>query len=115
MWDKPSLACLSSRIPYGTPITRELLTNIQAAEDIIRGVGIRQVRVRHHGDTARIEVDPADLVRLTAGDVRQRVVDAFKGLGYVYICLDLEGYRTGSLNAVLEAELSGVSASKERT
>lgn len=107
MWDKPSLACLSSRIPYGTPITLELLKNIQAAEDVIRGVGIRQVRVRHHGDTARIEVEPADLVLLAAGDIRQRVVDAFKELGYVYICLDLEGYRTGSLNAVLESELTG--------
>jgi uncharacterized protein len=107
MWDKPSLACLSSRIPYGTPITRELLKNIQAAEEIIRGVGIHQVRVRHHGETARIEVEPADLVRLAAGEVRQRVVEAFKGLGYIYICLDLEGYRTGSLNAVLEAEVTG--------
>jgi len=107
MWDKPSLACLSSRIPYGTAITSELLKNIQAAEDIIRGFGIRQVRVRHHGDTARIEVEPADLVRLASGDVRQRVVDAFKGLGYVYICLDLEGYRTGSMNAVLQAEAAG--------
>ena len=107
MWDKPSLACLSSRIPYGTPITRELLTNIQAAEDIIRSIGIRQVRVRHHGDTARIEVEPQDLVLLASGDVRQRVVDAFKELGYVYVCLDLEGYRTGSMNAVLDAEVTG--------
>jgi len=107
MWDKPSLACLSSRIPYGTPITRDLLKNIQAAEDAIRGLGIRQVRVRHHGDTARIEVELDDLVRLAAGDVRQRIVDAFKELGYVYICLDLEGYRTGSLNAVLEKKEAG--------
>ncbi|NTW65233.1 MAG: ATP-dependent sacrificial sulfur transferase LarE, partial [Nitrospirae bacterium] len=107
MWDKPSLACLSSRIPYGTPITRELLKNIQAAEDAIRGLGIRQVRVRHHGDTARIEVEQDDLVRLAAGDVRQRIVGAFKELGYVYICLDLEGYRTGSLNAVLEKKEAG--------
>ena len=107
MWDKPSLACLSSRIPYGTPITRDLLKNIQAAEDAIRGLGIRQVRVRHHGDTARIEVELDGLVRLAAGDVRQRIVDAFKELGYVYICLDLEGYRTGSLNAVLEKKEAG--------
>ena len=107
MWDKPSLACLSSRIPYGTPITRDLLKNIQAAEDAIRGLGIRQVRVRHHGDTARIEVELDDLVRLAAGDVRQRIVDAFKELGYVYICLDLEGYRTGSLNAVLDKKEAG--------
>jgi len=107
MWDKPSLACLSSRIPYGTLITRELLRNIQAAEDIIRSLGIRQVRVRHHGDTVRIEVEQEDLVRLVAGDVRQRIVDAFKALGYVYISLDLEGYRTGSMNAVLEEKETG--------
>jgi pyridinium-3,5-biscarboxylic acid mononucleotide sulfurtransferase len=107
MWNKPSLACLSSRIPYGTSITRELLKNIQAAEDVIRGLGVRQVRVRHHGDTARIEVEQEDLVRLAAGDVRRRIVDAFRELGYVYICLDLEGYRTGSMNAVLAKEEAG--------
>jgi pyridinium-3,5-biscarboxylic acid mononucleotide sulfurtransferase len=107
MWDKPSLACLSSRIPYGTPITRELLKNIQTAEDVIRSLGIRQVRVRHHGDTARIEVEQEDLVLLVAGDVRQQIVDAFRELGYTYICLDLEGYRTGSMNAVLAKEVAG--------
>ena len=107
MWDKPSLACLSSRIPYGTPITLELLKNIQSAEDAIHAFGIRQVRVRHHGDTARIEVEQDDLARLAAGDVRQQIVDVFKELGYVYICLDLEGYRTGSLNAVLEKKEAG--------
>jgi len=107
MWDKPSLACLSSRIPYGTPITLELLKNIQAAEDAIHALGIRQVRVRHHGDTARTEVEQNDLARLAAGDVRQQIVDVFKELGYVYICLDLEGYRTGSLNAVLEKKEAG--------
>ena len=107
MWDKPSLACLSSRIPYGTPITLELLKNIQSAEDAIHALGIRQVRVRHHGDTARIEVEQDDLARLAAGDVRQQIVDVFKELGYVYICLDLEGYRTGSLNAVLEKKEAG--------
>jgi uncharacterized protein len=107
MWDKPSLACLSSRIPYGTRITLDLLRKIQAAEDIVRAVGIRQVRVRHHGDIARIEVSQDDLLRFSAAEVRQRVVTAFKGLGYAYVCLDLEGYRTGSLNAVLEKKESG--------
>jgi uncharacterized protein len=101
MWDKPSLACLSSRIPYGTRITSELLVTIQSAEDILRGLGVRQVRVRHHGDTARIEVGPEDLVRLAANGNRERVVTAIKELGYAYVCLDLEGYRTGSMNAVL--------------
>lgn len=101
MWDKPSLACLSSRIPYGTRITRELLGTIQAAEDVVHGLGVRQVRVRHHGDTARIEVGHEDLVRLAASGARERIVAAFKGLGYAYVCLDLEGYRTGSMNEVL--------------
>lgn len=106
MWDKPSLACLSSRIPYGTRITLDLLRNIQAAEDIVRAAGIRQVRVRHHGDMARIEVAQEDLVRLTGAEVRDHVVAAFKELGYAYICLDLEGYRTGSMNETLERERS---------
>jgi pyridinium-3,5-biscarboxylic acid mononucleotide sulfurtransferase len=107
MWDKPSLACLSSRIPYGTRITLDLLRNIQAAEDIVRAVGIRQVRVRHHGDIARIEVAQEDLIRFSAAEFRQRIVAAFKELGYAYVCLDLEGYRSGSMNAVLEKKEAG--------
>ncbi len=98
MWDKPSLACLSSRIPYGTRITQQLLTTIQSAEDIVRGLGIRQVRVRHQGDTARIEIMPEDFAALTADDARRRIVSALKALGYTYVCLDLQGYRTGSMN-----------------
>lgn len=101
MWDKPSLACLSSRVPYGTRITRELLSNIQAAEDAVRACGIRQVRVRHHGDTARIEVAPADFPRLTETDAASRIVRSLKERGYTYVCLDLEGYRTGSMNAAV--------------
>ena len=104
MWDKPSLACLSSRIPYGTRITPDLVKNIQAAEDVVRSLGIRQVRVRHHGDTARIEVDREDLIRLVSEDARQVIVDSFKALGYAYVCLDLEGYRTGSMNEVITKE-----------
>jgi uncharacterized protein len=101
MWDKPSLACLSSRIPYGTRITPTLVKNIQAAEDIVRGLGIRQVRVRHHGDTARIEVDREDILRLVSEETKRMIIDSFKALGYSYICLDLEGYRTGSMNEVI--------------
>ena len=104
MWDKPSLACLSSRIPYGTRITPDLVKNIQAAEDVVRSLGIRQVRVRHHGDTARIEVDREDLIRLVSEDARRVIVDSFKTLGYAYVCLDLEGYRTGSMNEVITKE-----------
>lgn len=104
MWDKPSLACLSSRIPYGTRITSDLVKNIQAAEDVVRSLGIRQVRVRHHGDTARIEVDREDLIRLVSEDARRVIVVSFKALGYAYVCLDLEGYRTGSMNEVIKKE-----------
>ena len=89
MWDKPSLACLSSRIPYGTRITPALVKNIQTAEEIVRGLGIRQVRVRHHGDTARIEVDREDLARLVSEDAKRIIVDSFKALGYAYVFLDL--------------------------
>jgi uncharacterized protein len=87
MWDKPSLACLSSRIPYGTPITSALVKNIQAAEDVVRSLGIRQVRVRHHGDTARIEVDREDLIRLVSEDARRVIL---QGAG---ICLYLSRSR----------------------
>lgn len=104
MWNKPSLACLSSRIPYGTRITPDLLRNIQAAEDIVRAAGIGQVRVRHHGDMARIEVAQDDVLRLAHEGVRMKIVAAFKELGYTYVCLDLEGYRTGSMNETLDRE-----------
>lgn len=97
-WNKPSLACLVSRIPYGSPITPEALASIDAAETFIRSLGIAQVRVRHHGQTARIEVDPGDVEKLVRETNRLRVVNQLRGLGYVYITLDLAGYRTGSLN-----------------
>jgi uncharacterized protein len=98
IWNKPSLACLASRIPYGTPITLEALASIDAAETFIRSLGIAQVRVRHYGQTARIEVEPGDIEILAGEATRQRIVDHLKGLGYLYVALDLAGYRTGSLN-----------------
>jgi len=98
VWDKPSLACLSSRIPYGTRITPEILKAIQAAEDHLRAHGFRQVRVRHHGDTARIEVDRSDFPKLLSSNVAERITAALKEIGYTYVCLDLAGYRTGSMN-----------------
>jgi len=97
-WDKPSMACLASRIPYGTPISHEALAQIEAAESLLRGMGLRQVRVRHHGRTARIEVEPADMALLVTEDRRRRVVDGLKSLGYIYVTLDLAGFRSGSLN-----------------
>jgi len=101
MWDKPSLACLSSRVPYGTRITLDILDRVRNAEDAVRGFGFRQVRVRHHGDTARIEVTREDFSRLLSGDIAAAIVQALKELGYTYVCLDLAGYRTGSMNESL--------------
>jgi uncharacterized protein len=111
VWDKPSLACLSSRIPYGTRITPGILQTIQIAEDCLRAHGFRQVRVRHHGDTARIEVSREDFPKLLAIDTAERITAALKEIGYTYVCLDLEGYRTGSMNEGMKksSQESGVS------
>ena len=95
-WDKPSFACLSSRIPHGTEVTTEALAQIGAAESALKSLGFRQVRVRHHGDVARIEVEPTDLRRLLA--LRTEVVARVREAGYAFVALDLEGYATGSLN-----------------
>lgn len=97
-WDKPSMACLASRIPYGTPISHEALAQIEAAESLLHGMGLRQLRVRHHGRTARIEVEPADMALLLSEEKRRRVVQGLKALGYIYVTLDLAGFRSGSLN-----------------
>jgi len=98
VWDKPALACLSSRIPYGTRITPAALKTIQIAEDHLRSLGFRQVRVRHHGDTARIEVNQSDFPLALAAGVAERITSVLKELGYTYVCLDLAGYRSGSMN-----------------
>jgi len=97
-WDKPSGACLASRIPYGMPISRDVLAQVEAAESLLRRLGLRQLRVRHHGKTARIEIEPADMALLVQDDKRRLVVDGLKSLGYVYVTLDLAGFRSGSLN-----------------
>jgi len=101
--DKPAMACLSSRLPYGTAITREALAMIEAAETVLREQGLRQVRVRHHGDLARIEVSPDELDRFADPAVRAAVSACLHQLGYRFVALDLDGYRTGSLNAALIA------------
>jgi uncharacterized protein len=110
VWDKPSLACLSSRIPYGTRITAGMLRTIQSAEDQLRVLGFRQVRVRHHGETARIEIERADFRRLLDDGAAEAITEAFKKLGFTYVCLDLAGYRTGSMNEGLmeRADRAGV-------
>jgi uncharacterized protein len=95
-WDKPSLACLSSRLPYGTPVTREALAQIDRAEQIVRRFGARQVRVRHHGPLARIEVETESIPTMLAHHAE--LSSALHELGYTEVTIDLEGYRTGSLN-----------------
>jgi uncharacterized protein len=103
-WDKPAMACLSSRIPYGTPVTVEALSSVDQAETYLRSLGLRQLRVRHHvlpsGDTvARIETDDAGIETLLAH--RSEISERLKALGYLYVTLDLAGYRTGSMNEAL--------------
>ena len=95
-WNKPSFACLSSRIPHGTPVTVAALRQIEAAEAAIKALGFGQVRVRHHGDVARIEVDGEEIERVVAQ--RENVAAAVRDAGYKFVSLDLEGYTTGSLN-----------------
>lgn len=100
--DRPSLACLASRFPYGTAIDQGGLRRLEAAEDVLRKMGFRQVRVRHHGSIARIEIEPVCFSAVMKRQVRERIVQALKKLGWDYVALDLAGYRTGSLNEVLK-------------
>lgn len=97
-WDKPSQACLASRIPYHTPLTKQKLDRVRRGEEKLRQWGYTQVRVRDHGNCARIEVDPSQITKLCADEVRERVARAFRKLGYVFVAVDLDGYRTGSMN-----------------
>ena len=106
-WDKPAMACLSSRIPYGTPVTVQALERIEAAEAFLRTLGLRQLRVRHHDDVARIELEPEEMAVLMRDGNRDRVVERLKELGYKYITLDLAGFRSGSLNEVLPLQEVG--------
>jgi len=99
--DKPSLACLASRFPYGSRITRERLEAVDAVEDALSKLGFRQVRVRHHGEIARIEVEPGEIGRLVAPAVRKRILGCAKKLGFKYVAVDIEGYRTGSMNETI--------------
>jgi pyridinium-3,5-biscarboxylic acid mononucleotide sulfurtransferase len=102
-WDRPSSPCLSSRFPYGTLITPEGLSRVARAEKLLRAEGFRTCRVRHHEQTARIEVPLDDLARMLEPTIRERVVDGFREIGYRFVALDLEGFRSGSLNRGLAA------------
>lgn len=102
-WDKPSFACLASRFPYGTRITPKGLGQVEEAEKLVKSLGFQQVRVRHHGDIARIEVEADELPRLVEPETRRLVAERFKQLGFLYVSVDIEGYRMGSMNAPLQA------------
>jgi uncharacterized protein len=98
-WDKPAAACLASRVPYGTPVTFAVLDRVGRAESALRSLGFRQLRVRHYGDVARLELEADDLSK--ALECREQIVDAVKSAGYRYVTLDLEGFRSGNLNGDL--------------
>jgi uncharacterized protein len=101
VWDKPASACLSSRLEYGRPVTREALAQVEEGENALRALGFRQFRVRHHGKIARIEIASEELPRAMTSQMSAEFVRIFKQLGFEYVTLDLEGFRSGSMNAVL--------------
>src|SRR5581483_2022968 len=101
IWDKPASACLSSRIEYGRPVTPEVLEVVEKGEDALRVLGFRQFRVRHHGQIVRIEIAPEELPRAMSVEMAARFAQIFKELGFTYVTLDLEGFRSGSMNALL--------------
>jgi uncharacterized protein len=109
-WDKPAMACLASRVPYGTAINVEVLDQIGAAEAFLRSLGVRQVRVRHHGEVARIEVDQEGMDLVMRDGNRERVVQRLRSLGYLYVTLDLAGFRSGSMNEALRRSERPISA-----
>ena len=101
-WNEPASACLSSRVPYGQVVTIEKLSMVDKAEIALKQLGFRQIRVRHHGDVARIEVADEEMLRALDINMAQKMSDALKAIGFKYVALDLEGYRTGSLNEALK-------------
>ena len=107
----PASACLSSRLPYGPEVTPERLRQVELGEDRLRALGFRQLRVRHHGELARVEIDPSELPRALDPAMARAIVEALKPLGFRYVSLDLEGYRTGALNEVLFVDFSAGRAS----
>jgi uncharacterized protein len=104
IWDKPASACLSSRIEYGRPVTREALSVVERGEDALRALGFRQYRVRHHGEIVRIEISREELSRALDPTMAAKFTSIFKALGFKFVTLDLEGFRSGSMNAMLPVE-----------
>jgi uncharacterized protein len=104
VWNKPASACLSSRIEYGRPVTRDALSTVERGEDALRNLGFRQFRVRHHGEIVRIEIAQAELPRALSSEMAAELTRIFKALGFKFVTLDLEGFRSGSMNSLLPAE-----------
>jgi uncharacterized protein len=104
LWDKPASACLASRIEYGRPVTTAALRQVEQGEDALRALGFHQLRVRHHGEIARVEIAPQEMARALTLEMAAEFTRIFKALGFTYVTLDLEGYRSGSMNAVLSIE-----------
>ena len=104
-WDRPASACLSSRIPYGTPVTIQTVKTVETGEEELKALGFRQFRVRFHGEVVRIEIAREEMERAMSMEMAQRFTAIFKGLGFKYVTLDLEGYRQGSLNEVLNLQV----------
>lgn len=104
-WKKPAMACLATRIPYGTPITTTRLHMVERSEGFLSDVGLGQSRVRHHGDLARIELNGDDMARIMHGDTRNRIVARLRDIGFFYVTLDLEGYISGGMNRKVDPDL----------
>jgi uncharacterized protein len=104
VWDKPASACLSSRIEYGRPVTREALNTVEQGEEALRQLGFRQFRVRHHGEIVRIEIARDELPRALSSDMAAEFARIFKALGFKFVTLDLEGFRSGSMNSLLPVD-----------
>jgi len=105
LWDRPAAPCLSSRVEYGRTVTREVLEQVERAEESLRGLGFREFRVRHHGDLARVEIARVELPRALAMETLDAITAALKQAGYQYVTLDTTGFRSGSMNAILPVEI----------
>lgn len=111
-WDRPAAACLSSRVPYGTPVTPEVLKRIELAEERIRELGFRQFRVRYHNEVARLEIDRSEMERALRLEMFDQLAEIFRGVGFLYSALDLRGYRQGALNEALGARAAAATPEK---
>jgi uncharacterized protein len=112
-WNRPPMACLASRIPYGDHITKEKLEMIEKAEVLLQEYGLKGVRVRHHGSVARVEVHSAELKDIVGGEIRKAIVERFREIGFEHVAVDLEGYISGKMNRGLERPHPGQGAESE--